>query len=268
MEPFGIADIYHKKPRQEEFDSLAKMAGSAGKYLMNNLSGAEYRGQAPRDAWTNRNNPNFEPSIFAKPQMLESTFGGAKARTAALDMLFKAKDMVGRGVGANLVKKATGWFKGMEGKWKFEIDDSVLKTKIQPKDRMMNIAYRLSDVMDHPQLFKAYPDIKNVGVIYTTGKKGAKFSPTKNEIEVGKNSNPKDIIHEIQHKLQEVENFARGGNPNQFRSMASSDEKVAAYQRLAGEIEARDAANRLGLSAYQRMETPPVIKQNSIVNFQ
>ena len=103
MQPFGLSDIYYKEP--EELKGLAGMASGAGRYLMNNLTGADYQGAGPKEEWQNREHPNFTPSIYQTPQMLDTTFAGARARTAALDMLFKAKDMVGRGISNNIVKK-------------------------------------------------------------------------------------------------------------------------------------------------------------------
>lgn len=55
------------------------------------------------------------------------SFAGENARTADLDALNTAKQMLSEGVAAETVRQQTGWFKGMDGKWRWEIDDSGME---------------------------------------------------------------------------------------------------------------------------------------------
>ena len=57
------------------------------------------------------------------------------------------------------------------------------------------------------------------------------------------------LLHEMQHGVQERENFARGA----AASRASEDH----YQRSAGEVEARNVEARKDLTPEQRSATPP-----------
>lgn len=50
---------------------------------------------------------------------------GENAKTAALDKLDQAKQMDGEGKSKEEVYKATGWLKGADGKWRFEIPDNL-----------------------------------------------------------------------------------------------------------------------------------------------
>ena len=52
------------------------------------------------------------------------SFGGEKARSANIEALREAQEMQARGVDMESIRKATGWHEGMDGKWRFEIDDS------------------------------------------------------------------------------------------------------------------------------------------------
>lgn len=48
----------------------------------------------------------------------------------------------------------TGWHKGKDGKWRFEIDDSKMKISKDISNYM-----RLGDPLKHDELFAAYPNI-------------------------------------------------------------------------------------------------------------
>lgn len=57
----------------------------------------------------------------------QNTFGGVNARTADLSALATAQQMEAEGMDADAIRKQTKWFRGMDGKWRFEIDDSGMK---------------------------------------------------------------------------------------------------------------------------------------------
>lgn len=57
----------------------------------------------------------------------QNTFGGVNARTADLGALATAQQMEAQGMDADAIRKQTKWFRGMDGKWRFEIDDSGMK---------------------------------------------------------------------------------------------------------------------------------------------
>ena len=50
-------------------------------------------------------------------------FAGANARTADMTSLEQAKNMDNSGADAETIRKQTGWFKGADSKWRFEISD-------------------------------------------------------------------------------------------------------------------------------------------------
>lgn len=101
------------------------------------------------------------------------SFAGKNAKTANVQTLDSAKELEMQGVSNEDIYKQTGWFKGQEGKWKFEIDDSVSKMITEPNlkvnyDRYDGDVYRtgkLSDILEHDELFNAYPHLKDYNII-------------------------------------------------------------------------------------------------------
>lgn len=57
------------------------------------------------------------------------TFAGPKAKTADLGKLKQAQQLAANGMDNEAIRQATDWFQGMDGKWRFEIDDSGMKYK-------------------------------------------------------------------------------------------------------------------------------------------
>lgn len=63
---------------------------------------------------------------------------GENAQTAALDKLDQAKQMDSEGKSKEEVYKATGWLKGADGKWRFEIPDNL---KTLPAEKCKGIGF-------------------------------------------------------------------------------------------------------------------------------
>lgn len=58
------------------------------------------------------------------------SFAGQKASTANLEHLKNAQEMETLGADMESIRKATGWLKGRDGKWRFEINDSRMPTDL------------------------------------------------------------------------------------------------------------------------------------------
>ena len=152
---------------------------------------------------------------------IAGTFAGIGSRTANKLALQKAKDLAGQGVNRKQIWDETGWFNDVDGKWKYEIDDSGMEVRdFRPTGGGISIK--------HDELYKAYPESINTKVVPTqnVGEGEGAFHPTydygsmtghKGAILVNdKNIPPKDVFaHELQHMWpQTQEGFARGGNPH------------------------------------------------------
>ena len=55
------------------------------------------------------------------------SYGGRWANGADIEALRRAEELERQDVAAETVRQNTGWFRGMDGKWRFEIDDSGMK---------------------------------------------------------------------------------------------------------------------------------------------
>ena len=135
-------------------------------------------------------------------------------------------------------KGAADWFTGMEGKPKFEIDDSKMQiTKM--KTGGTNKEKYLSDLIEHNDLFENYPHLKDVKVAWRIDPKKPSTAISNNREwdESGKYVNTirfnaknyeelKDqIVHEVQHQIQVFEDFARGGHPSDINLLSDIDRK-------------------------------------------
>ena len=153
---------------------------------------------------------------------------GENAKTAALDKLEQAKAMAGDKTPEDIYK-ATGWFKGQDGKWRFEIPDNLEAISL---DKLLNDKRaKLEEIYDNPQLFEAYPDLKDVPVRIEEIEKGFNGFAYADAITISaslKNDNEAKsiLVHEIQHLIQKREGFARGGGPKTAREQIREEQRI------------------------------------------
>ena len=229
-------------------------------------------------------------------------FAGEGAKTADHGALKVAKDMKAAGVPDEQIHAKTKWTFGFaDGKPRFEIDDSAAKgqfTHLPPStDRLAEQA------ISHPSLYREYPELSQLNQLgLKEAKESGSFSPTFTNDEysggsiLAKAPNETGIksvgLHELQHAIQQRENFARGGSPEMFyasRGTISGDaltpeaqnifnsalvgkssampsnelafrQKAAtheAYRRLAGEAEARLTQSRMNMTPAERAASYP-----------
>ena len=86
---------------------------------------------------------------------------------------------------------------------------------------------------------------------------------------------PNVALHELQHGVQEIEGFAKGGspstvmtklqqsNPDEYQRLLSSSQNLNdiydnAYKRIAGEVEARAVQKRRNMTPEQRIAKFPL----------
>lgn len=154
-------------------------------------------------------------------------YAGPKA-TIKISLFQEAIELDSNGVNSEEIRQKTGWFKGYDGMWRFEIDDSLMKLKSLDKNLT---SYTLGDLIVHDKLFGAYPSLKSMKVIVTKLEVGrASYNAKDNKIRIDKalfgnlndtnvvNKLKKILIHEIQHAIQDIEGFAGGSTPNYWLS--------------------------------------------------
>ena len=236
--------------------------------------------------------------FFEDYNKIREQFIGEKGAAAAdhaeevsvrLDNLSVAREMEAEKKDAKAIKMATGWERGADGKWRYEIAD------MKEFDRNGNLLYRknhpdyaryielldkedanlfeggealtveeraefetlskkyesdkfggekldnnhtLEAYVDAPELFKAYPELKKVGLRFenTGGNEIASYRYISsvfdvdegdvgeivvNTGKVSKNTRTREVksavLHEMQHAIQEIEGFAGGGSPKSMQ---------------------------------------------------
>lgn len=166
-------------------------------------------------------NAAFDPSKSDSPNLMFA-FAGERARTADLEALNRAKEMEAEGKDRTAIWRETGWFKGVDGKWRFEIDDSGVRTLLP--DTGLNIG-RVDQLFAGMEgIGSAYPDVvaARAWVDWSRRRRSTEGSQTGNLIEVigGTEEDMVSVgLHEVQHLIQGREAFAEGGSPEQANRM-------------------------------------------------
>lgn len=207
------------------------------------------------------------------------SYAGRNANGANLENLREAQEMQAAGADMESIRKATGWHEGMDGKWRWEIDDSKMEyhragdalfgrnhpeyaeqQRLEQKmlygeltdteqarlraltetwgrersrlsERVERGNARLEDVLDHEELFRAYPQLRHVRVVFDETPKGVlgSFSAEGNQITISEELRdaPQDVlIHEIQHAIQNAEGFAKGSNRQYWEEKLTNGDEI------------------------------------------
>ena len=169
------------------------------------------------------------------------SYAGRNANGANLESLREAQEMQQAGADMESIRKATGWHEGMDGKWRWEIDDSRMQLRTDAAD-IPNYT-TLGELVDAPELFEAYPDMADLSVTLHTledGQNGG-YSRKFDSIELSRDlkNRPEallnSLIHEVQHAIQNREEFASGANPAYWnRRMENGFDSRTAEERREG----------------------------------
>lgn len=172
----------------------------------------------------------------------------AEEKTYRMDNLKVAEKMERGKKDAKAIKLATGWERGADGKWRYEMPDAKIKdmkdiggghiVKRYEDDMLWN-GGKLSNVIDAPGLFEAYPQLKDVRIdtddimndMPSNGNYNAKTNTITIHADELKYMNS-ILNHEIQHAIQYIEGFGKGGSPEQMEKEfkeAQDEWKARAY---------------------------------------
>ena len=220
---------------------------------------------------------------------------GAANNTEQQRNLDIAKEMEKGGKDAKSIWLATGWEKGNDNKWRYEIPDAKVKTVDPTK------AKSIEDIVDAPELFATYPQLKDYKVKFEKMKGAGSFNHVKKLIrldadynldyvvpEASKeemkrmeddffyNSYPssarlwnyskklrklygkpvlseeglRTIVHELQHAIQSIEGFAKGGNETNeadiYMRDRAEDEATYVFASKVAAYNTEKALTRLG----------------------
>lgn len=210
----------------------------------------------------------FNPLTVA-PKGSVGMFAGRAAKTANHAALARAEEMASKGIPREQIWNDTGWFQGPDKQWRFEIDDSNFNLSKSLKDFEEGKSSPLGGVLNHPDLYGAYPDLADIpfsisqaygpgeGALGSFLKDGtqspviiAGFDPKRvGQSELGLTSS---LPHEVQHVLQQREGFSPGASPD--RGHKVDDVKLAA--QTAYERELLDADKDAALMRELDLDVP------------
>ncbi len=243
-------------------------------------------------------------SLASKPANSLGVFAGRNAKTANLVQLERAKKLMDGGATPDEVWQMTGWAQGKDGEWRFEIPDQASKfnenalqpwspdetsrarefwqskkeqipglrlISSDPKARAeleehLGAATNLENLLDHPALYEAYPDLRKMRVnrVEREGEIGY-YDPEGNYIAMtpkgstavshgDRNDGHSVMLHEVQHAIQSREGFAHGGS--------SDDPQVAKKgQEILDRVKARIAVLR------SQIENSPIVEEDAAVEY-
>lgn len=238
-------------------------------------------------------NPAFDPTTdligsgITKPFTMALTkMAGLKATPLLAGIFMKptAKEassaalMEMTGADKHEIYGTTGLFRSPDKLWRKEITDHNMNIKsplVLMKDKQRTL---LEDVIDHPELQKEFPKLmKNLTIVKDNSKKIDSASleyidhgmfGKKHVLTVGPTSSKfaerTIMTHELQHAVQDLSGFERGGSARDYlpedSSNSSFDDLLAAhkqYKSLMGEAEARATQNRASMDEATRKGNLP-----------
>ena len=192
-------------------------------------NGGRY-GEQGRDSGTV---PETEEAGAGAAEGLTQLIGteGAKALDAAegatvrLDNLAVARDMEAAGEEPETIKLATGWERGADGLWRYELTDMRLDREAfeaivsngqvadGPLDESRDIPLR-ELVMDADEVFTAYPELADTPVRLCELPKGLAGMASGGMVVLNVSdmvdNQERTVVHEVQHLIQAIEGFAPG----------------------------------------------------------
>lgn len=274
------------------------------------------------DAVRNRANKNAAENGDG----VKHSYGGRGAENANLDELDKAKRLLAQGVDKDAVRRDTGWFRGADGQWRFEIDDSgliysktgnilgyadsarapheyavkwlaltsvemtdtqrgelakyikqrdngefsqelydklakywgtVFEDYAAAKEAMLDSSRKSSggtvgDYIKHDELFKQYPQLRDIGLVFEDLNGGEKGYFDGLEIVIDrslKDAPEKTLLHEIQHAIQRFEGFSKGASVGYWNRQLEAGKNVRTRAQLMEEARIENQLTELRIKS-------------------
>ncbi len=171
----------------------------------------------------------LEPRMKGKAQLIGQN---AKLGAVVKYNLGIAKRLTSEGENPQKIRIETGWEQGKDKKWRYEIPDGKFKDfdindlkiqkDIQNNDAEIRVSI-LGDVFDSPDLYEAYPDLKEIKVLFKKLPENVagSYNPYTNSITISiddyldpnqRGESELTMIHELQHTIQSKEYFETGAS--------------------------------------------------------
>jgi len=169
------------------------------------------------EAWYEKQNLKVQKGVAPEvaPGEVYYQYAGKNAKVMP-DGLDLAEEMRSQGKTNEEIRQETGWYFGMDGEARFEINDADARL-----NGIIVGDHKLGAILDFPALFKAYPDLADTNVYLDPSLPDGtgEYYPSTDSIHIAPDSAGDAhqmgiLLHEVQHAIQARENFADGGNLN------------------------------------------------------
>lgn len=158
----------------------------------------------------------------------------AEEASVRLDNLAAARSMETAGKDALAIKMATGWERGTDGKWRYEIPD--IKVIRQPEMTVNrteegDVWYKtkLGKLIDAPKLFTAYPQLADIEVGIQTLPKGESGSYHNNVLILNIDTY-KDKKEDVKKRIGEIE---RSAEYKEYSNVFDAEDATEAEMNMA-----------------------------------
>ena len=207
-----------------------------------------------------------------------ATFIGPKAKIYDKSREKLARKMEKEGYSRVDIWWETGTFRTPNGDWRQEVSDKNLK--IKDYGAKIGKKYKFSDLIDHPELYKAYPFLKDYNIIVDDlgdsqdgGKALGQWDATTKTITMSPDSlNRFTAVHELQHAIQNVEkpedNKFVGITDKIQADVPSLNTHYKAYAAYHKEMMARVAEKRIDYDEWQLKMNPPTNTDTPMMTIQ
>ena len=224
-----------------------------GKAYLSEFEDKERRRDIPGDDWRDIQGVEGGTRNMFVGERGATEADKAEEVSTRLDNLSVARRMEEAKKDAKTIKMAIGWERGSDGKWRYETGDVKIKDTIELDGKtfkrydedMLWTSGKFGDVVDAPELFKAYPELRDVRIetdaVLNDMPSNGEYNPRTNTITIHSDDlkyQNSILNHEIQHAIQHIEGFETGGSAENVRERIqqvidnSSDEVGYARERL------------------------------------
>lgn len=166
-----------------------------------------------------------------------------------LDNLSIARQMEAKGKSEKAIKMATGWERGADGLWRYEIQDAKL---VDLSRLEVGVTYRLPDVIiEGEEILSAYPSIEEYTFLledmdpltsgygyFDDSQKHISLNSLFKSGKIKKDPNA-TFVHELQHLIQHIEGFEPGSSPDFIEESWSDMIRTIESAEYANELEGK-----------------------------
>lgn len=171
----------------------------------------------------------ISPRSFMPKPMKKGIFVGKKSTTWDPVSASKAVEMEAKGIAPEQIWKETGTWRAPDNQLRQEISDAGMEIKESAYKKFKKFkqdddkSMELPDLVEHEQLYAAYPESRKTLMMAGDPEGGGSASPLEWDYirlgnpkyyspEVRNEINKKTLTHELQHLVQADEGFALGGD--------------------------------------------------------